>query len=311
MVAQNALAALLRCPACGSRLDEKPQGFVCTQCKNTYPVVREIPRFAPQQVDEATRKTAESFGWEWTKGWNVSDRGNPTVDVEVETTTLLEKTQTKAEYFRGKLVLDAGCGMGRYSYVLRLLGAEVVALDLSDAVESAARNLRPLSGNMVVQASLFEPPLARDSFDFIFSVGVLHHTPDAKKGFMGLVPYLKHGGDIAIWVYRKESPERERVFRSVREITLQMPYDTLLQLCQTFALVAQGPSVPKESKNRVPISEFVHENFDWYSCALREHFSQEEVVQWFREAGLVDITTHGYIHADGYGGAIGVKGRRP
>lgn len=305
------MQALLRCPHCESGLDFNANHISCRSCGRVYPVVEGIPRLLPDHLDERAKKTADSFGWEWTQAWNKSVFGSDSIDVDFETKFFLQKTRFDPGQLRGKLVLDAGCGFGRYSFVTRKFGARVVAVDLSAAVESAQRNLGELDGTMVVQADLFHLPLARDSFDYIFSLGVLHHTVDARAAFLKLVPLLKPGGEIAIWVYRRESPEREESFRRIREITLTLPYDVLLKVSEILALVAQSPAVPPEQKNRVPVSDFAHHNFDWYSCLVRDHFTPAEVEEWAREAGLVDVQIHGWVHSDGYGGAVGMKGRRP
>ncbi|MDA2923053.1 class I SAM-dependent methyltransferase [Acidobacteria bacterium AH-259-L09] len=257
------------------------------------------------------RRTAQSFGWEWTQGWNKSTLGSDSIDLEIEKTQFLEKTRTQPPDLEGKVVLDAGCGFGRYSYVARSMGAQVVSVDVSNAVESAQRNLEGLGDCLVVQADLFSLPVAPSSFDFIFSLGVLHHTIDACGAFLNLVRLLRPGGEIAIWVYRRESPERELVFNRIREITLKLPYDTLLKVSEILALIAQSPALPAESKNRIPISSLGHNNFDWYSCPIRDHFTPGEVQSWFHKAGLADIEVYGRIHSDGYGGAIGAKGRCP
>ena len=56
-------------------------------------------------------------------------------------TGVCEKTGFTPDDLRGKLVLDAGVGAGRYADVISRWGTDVVGVDLSFAVEAAARNV--------------------------------------------------------------------------------------------------------------------------------------------------------------------------
>jgi len=105
------------------------------------------------------------------------------------------------EFFAGKLGLDAGCGFGRHLHYATRYGAEVVGLDLSEAVLAAYRNNRESSRAHVVQGDIYRPPFARGTFDFIYSIGVLHHLPDPQGGFCALAPYIKPEGTLFAWIY--------------------------------------------------------------------------------------------------------------
>src|SRR5205085_12165178 len=86
-------------------------------------------------------------------------------------------------FFRGKIGLDAGCGFGRSLYYAASYGAEVIGLDLSEAVEAARANTRDLPGAHVVQADIFHPPIRPGTLDFVYSIGVLQHLTDPRGGF--------------------------------------------------------------------------------------------------------------------------------
>jgi SAM-dependent methyltransferase len=104
---------------------------------------------------------------------------------------------------RGKRILDVGCGAGRFSEVALSLGAEVVALDMSDAVDACRRNLadRYPTALHLVQASLYNMPFAPETFDAVFSIGVLQHTPDPPEALRQVARQAKAGGKIAVWIY--------------------------------------------------------------------------------------------------------------
>src|SRR5437870_8713264 len=123
---------------------------------------------------------------------------------------------------RGLAVLDAGCGMGKFSYAASEGGARaVIGVDLSDAVEVANAHLRNRPNAHVVQASIYELPFRPGTFDFVFSIGVLHHLPDPERGFQRIVPLAAPRARVLVWLYALEGneffvrwldPFRKRVF---------------------------------------------------------------------------------------------------
>ena len=133
--------------------------------------------------------TALSFGFEW--------HNFPEMYHEWEHNFREYMAPRGLEFFRGKRVLDAGCGSGRHAYYAAQYGAEVWAVDLGPAVEIARRNTAKCGTVHVVQAALHHLPFALESFDFIYSIGVLHHLPDPEVALRNLLRFLKPGGGDA------------------------------------------------------------------------------------------------------------------
>src|SRR5207245_11570626 len=133
------------------------------------------------------------------------------------------------EDLAGKLVLDVGCGMGRFAEVATRWGAHVVGIDLSLAAEVAARNLADRNAT-IFQADVFHLPFATESFDYIYSIGVLHHTPDCERAFKMLPGLLKPGGRIAIWLYSGYN-NWYKMSDLYRKLTRRMSPESLHTLC--------------------------------------------------------------------------------
>ena len=106
-------------------------------------------------------------------------------------------------------MLDAGCGGGRYARLVGGHGARVVGVDLSAAVEKAAALCAELPDVAIVQADLLDLPLAEAAFDLVYSIGVLHHTPDPRRAFAQIARRVKPGGRLAVWLYRRNTPPQE------------------------------------------------------------------------------------------------------
>ncbi len=108
---------------------------------------------------------------------------------------------------KGKLVLEAGCGAGRFTEVLLKQGATLVSSDLSSAVEVNIENF-PLSDNhLVIQADINDMPYADETFDVVICLGVIQHTPDTEKTIEDLYKLVKRGGTLVIdhYYYNKSN----------------------------------------------------------------------------------------------------------
>jgi SAM-dependent methyltransferase len=230
------LLDLLACPTCGgdillayaSRYDDKEiiEGVLtCKKCTREYRIVRGVPRFVDlTKIDEDKAETAENFGWQWTHFTQE--------DAKYSDQFLGWLQPVKKEFFTDKVVLEGGCGKGRHTKLAAEWGAkEVVGVDLGDGVDSAFALTRGLANVHIVQGDIFKLPLKR-AFDYAFSVGVLHHTPDPKKAFVSLASKVKKDGHISAWVYGAENNEWiSKYVNPVREsFTSQISQPMLYQL---------------------------------------------------------------------------------
>ena len=262
----------------------------CSHCGRQYPVIRSIPRFVP----------SDSYVRSFSLEWNMF--GRTQLDSESHSDsrdTFVEKTGTRLQDLSGKMILEAGCGMGRFlDVVSKQPGTKVVGFDLSLSVESAYRNVGNRPNVHIVQADVMKPPFAPSSFDMVYSIGVLHHTSKPREAFHSLVPLLKERGEIAIWVYPKY---HWSTFSDLyRHVTARMPSNMTLGICKAM-LVAHSfdGKAPRRLRGRLqtilPISKEKHyekrllDTFDWYSPRYQFKFAPDEVLKWFREAGLINI----------------------
>ncbi len=101
----------------------------------------------------------------------------------------------------GQVVADIGCGPGRFIETIRDLKGTAIGLDLSDAVEAAGEIFAHDENVLICQADVLQSPLRTDSIDACVSIGVLHHTNNAKQGFDEMVRVTKPSGKVAVSVY--------------------------------------------------------------------------------------------------------------
>ncbi|MDH3742323.1 MAG: class I SAM-dependent methyltransferase [Hyphomicrobiales bacterium] len=112
----------------------------------------------------------------------------------------------KREDWRGKSYLDVGCGMGRNSYWPASYGAKAgLAIDVDDRSLSAAKStLASFPCIRVDKRSAYEID-ETDSFDIVFSIGVIHHLEWPHRALGEMVKAVRPGGEVAIWVYGREN----------------------------------------------------------------------------------------------------------
>ena len=167
---------------------------------NSYKIVRGIRRFV--NLDGGY---SENFGIQWKK-WSLVqyDSHNIGGPMEGYTEMMFDKiTQLKEEDFKGKLILDIGSGAGRFVEIARKKGATVVGIDYSEAIEVSHKNHKNADNVFFVQGDALNLPFAEGVFDGVYSIGVLHHTPDPEKGVQQGTKSLKKGGWFALAVYEK------------------------------------------------------------------------------------------------------------
>jgi SAM-dependent methyltransferase len=251
---------------------------------------------------------ASSFSFEWNQHYRTQLDDAASRESE---DTFRAKTGIRPEDVAERLVLDVGCGMGRFADVVSRWGGQVVGIDLSLAVEAAYANLGGRANVCIIQADLFHLPFPPETFDIVYSIGVLHHTPDCEKAFRALVPLLKPGGEIAVWVYGQMNLW-ERFARFYRRVTVRLPPRMLHALC-LFAIpwyyVSKLPVIGPALWTLLPTS--LHPNprwrvldtFDWYSPVYQSKHTFPEVYRWFVTAGLTDIRLLDV--------PVAIRGRRP
>ena len=305
------LQAILRCLSCGSNLEsDQAAGFLCPACKRVYPNAQGIARFVDAQY------YAASFGFQWHRYQKTQLDHDELRESERH---FLAKTALRPEDLKGKLVLDVGCGMGRFAEVATRWGARVVGVDLSAAAEVAAKNLADRDF-VAFQADVFALPFAPESFDIIYSIGVLHHTPDCEAAVKALDKYLKPGGLLVVWLYSGYN-KWYRFSDFWRRYTHRMKPKTLHRILKVavpfFYNLQQGlKRVPLVGR---PAAGLVHhvfpvnrqkdpearmlDTFDWYSPKYQSKHTYEQVFKWYEAMSMEDMRV-GEI-------SIAVRGRKP
>ena len=271
------LMSFLRCPECGSPFVCLDKHVNCSGCGKSFPVIDGIPRFTTDQH-------LASFGRQWNQYEVAHD--------DEDCATFQAKTGTRLADLRGLRVLDAGCGGGRYSKVCGEAGAEVVGADHSIAVTKAKQLCCELPQVQLIQADLKRLPLEPASFDFVFSIGVMHHDENTRSVFDAVARMVKPGGRYSVWLYRRNQWWQESINSAIRRRTTQMDPEKLERWCEWGGWLGGLPIINKTLNKVVNFSAHpnrenrVCDTFDWFAPQYQYHHTVAELQSWFKEAGF-------------------------
>ncbi len=296
-------------------------GLITCKCGKAYPVVRGVPRFVPDAFDQHPGFTQEyyenikaylgtnarekehfekmfkevqgMFGKQW-EIWGKNDRIYGFTEEQAREWFLTHTTSKKIDvsYFKDKIVLEVGCGHGKYVKILNEFGCENVGLDLGPSVDLVYEITKDRPTAHVIQGNAMNPPLKKESFDYVWSHGVLHHTPSTKDAVEACAKLpKKETGWFYVWVYHKGGFLWEYGNRLLRSITTRLPEKVVIGI--SYALAPLLYIIPAYNKD-VNLS-----NVSWSVCALsindwlapkyQWHHSAEEVISWYEEFGYKDI----------------------
>jgi SAM-dependent methyltransferase len=276
--------------------------LTCPACRRSFPIVRGIPRFV-----EDVENYCDNFSYEWNRWGRVQiDR---LAGHLLSTRRFLADTRLSEAWFKGKLVLDAGCGAGRFADVAAAMGARVVAVDISAAVDAAQANVAaPIH---LVQASLQRLPFRQGTFDGIYCFGVIQHTPDPAAVMSELPRFLKPDGRLAYNFYEIDWRTRfQPVKYALRRITPNLSLAALHRLALMLTILFFPLSwllshiryvrfinvmLPicathhRELSLRQQFMWTLLDTFDWYSPRYEFRQSHATVADILRRFGLKDV----------------------
>ena len=286
----------------------------CAACARTVPIVGHIPRFVPADT------YASSFGFQWNTFRKTQLDSHTGVPVSRE--RLFGESRWTPADLAGKRVLDVGCGAGRFAEVALSAGAYLVAMDYSTAVDACFANLGGHPRLSVVQADVHHLPFGPDSFDYIYCLGVLQHTADARRTVLALAPPLKPGGRLVLDCYPRLAANILWPKYWLRPVTRRMPRARLFAAVQWLVpkllpiarAIAAIPRLGRRLRYVLPIMTYyrvlpltdeqqrewaILDTFDMLAPAHDHPQTAASIRAWLTEAGLgrVEAAREGLVVA--------------
>lgn len=254
------------------------------------------------------KRTAESFAYEWKYIYKEND-------YEEQNFFHFLSPFTVEQDLHGEITLDVGCGSGRFTKWAALSDTEIsVGVDLGETVEVAYGMTKHLHNVCIVQADVYALPF-KNIFDFVYSIGVLHHLPNPQKGFSMLSSITKQNGLVTIWVYNRRNNKRAIYFyeplravlkRLPKPVLFKMSYipAAIVHLLNQITLLLKEWNLPKAA-SVIPFSYYanfsfnmkLNDAFDVIATPKSNYYTFEEIERWFQDVNLRDVRTYEHPEA--------------
>ncbi len=226
-------------------------------------------------------------------------------------------------------VLEIGCGSGRFLKYLADKAGFLVGVDPSEAIYAADKLIGPDDHVILVKASANDLPFADETFDFVYSIGVLHHIPDTFRAMQACVDKVKKGGYFFTYLYYKLD-NRGFVFRSIYHLSnllrkgiSKLPGNPKRVVCDILAVAVYMPfvglsrflklvGVKEGFRKKIPLHGYENKSFyiirndslDRFGTPLEQRFTKKQVLEMMENTGLEEINFSNNIP---YWHAIGKK----
>lgn len=268
-----------------------------------------------QDARDATRKTIEDFGAQWQRyTWNTGYYGSLELFADI-LGPLLDIRE-----FAGARVADIGSGTGRVVMMLLRSGASrVAAVEPSEAMAVLRENTREFAGAIDYLQTTGEGLPADTPFDFVTSLGVLHHIPDPAPVAAAAYRALKPGGRFVAWLYGAEGNGLYlRLVTPLRRVTRHLPDKALEGVCRGINILLSGYialckvfPLPMRAYMLNQLDRFDDRTrmlaiFDQLNPAYAKYYTAAEARALFEDAGFADVRLH---HRHGYSWTV--VGTRP
>jgi uncharacterized protein YbaR (Trm112 family)/ubiquinone/menaquinone biosynthesis C-methylase UbiE len=203
---------------------------------------------------------------------------------------------------KNKRMLEIGIGIGGMAdYFSSKELSELVGIDLSYAVDAAYKNFGENKFLHIVQASAFRLPIKDNSFDYVYSQGVLHHSSDPKACFREVCKTTKEKGYFYVWLYNNVNENRNLLRRSImvmemmlRPLIWPMPYFLQSIILTPIALLYIIYEYYSKMSNKEMVSyswrEAFHSARDRFTPRYAFRYSEEEIAEWYKESGYISLS---------------------
>lgn len=324
--------------------------LTCTKCDHNYPIINGVPRILSKPLlmesvnkyhssflqrygnefedlsgtslrpDKRKLKTLHAFSYQWTTFVK-------NFDYYRDLFLSFVHPFLGPDDFGDRIILDVGCGSGRPASVAASLGAEVVATDISEAVQTAQSLVRHYPMVHIIQSDVYSLPF-RPRFDFVYCVGVIQHLPDPDRALRSISKVISPGHRLVIWVYGI----REFWYRPIdwmRKLTVKLPFKVLHGISIGLAAISEvsllipyrvlsriavtkrlAEKIPGRIFAKFPFRENVLGWFDRLGAPVTQYFSKADVETMLQNAGFREIAIVARPDASASWVAQAIRGER-
>lgn len=272
----------------------------------SYPVINGVINFANET------NYADNFGDQWMRFPKLQlDSFNGT---SISAIRFFKALKLEPNELKGKLILDVGCGTGRFAEIALNAGAYVIGLDYSAAAQVASKNLEKYSNFRAIRGDIYKLPFKESSFDIVYCLGVLQHTPNVEQAFKSLPPVVKKPGYLVVDYYWKRLRSVLGWKYPIRLITSHLKETTVLKILSLIhpfvypmsKLVIKTRYVGKALSRLLPVVNYCRDypelgdellrewsfldTYDNWAPKYDQPQTVDTVLRWAKEIGLEKVS---------------------
>ena len=325
-------ANYLSCPKCNHSLKLKifskfsdnlhvKDGILNCVCGYQYPIINGIPRLLVGALRNLIKKNHPGFFVKYSEHLRpisivnqdkIQEKTALVHDSYIEPHPEFKKHVSgtelwlhplKRDYFKNKVVLDAGCRIGTHMYHISSFKPKlVIGIDIGESVETAFKINQKNHNVLVIQADLYTIPTSR-IFDICYCFGVLHHLPNPEKGFQTLIEKIKLNGKLLFWVYGHDNYIDRQTIVFLRKLTLNLDMRMVRIISMIYASIyflriklhnLQPKNQKKENSwfrylDKFPFFAILQYIYDQFSPPISHYYKKNDLEEWFECLSLKKI----------------------
>lgn len=281
------------------------EGYLkCDNCNDRYNIIEDII-FIEKKINSKTVEYQSKIYSYW---WNESHK-----DINYDkgdTEKILYSTLSlKNKDFENKIVLDAGCGNGRFSDLISNSNPKLfVIADVSDGIYQAKKNIENKNINFIaIKGDLNIIPFKSNTFEIIYSWGVIHHTPNPRFTFNNISKFCRINGKFSIYLY-KQNPDYKYNNKHIRLIAILRQYlviyplrfisqflseKNVIRLFRPIRLIEKffnyGVVGCHSTKYKFEKKHYFRVVIDRFKTKYASEHQEYEIINWYKENKFNDL----------------------